>query len=309
MTSTTGQDPHPDVMDISDLAEGILLPLERAAAVSTHLETCMQCAEVLASLREIRDLLGALPEPEPMPADIAARIDAALAAEARGDSPLPHVPRETSLPSQDDTGAADVPRETSGPAAGSSAPGTGSPGPVGRSSAATGPGRGHRRRRHLLVAAASAASVLALGGAVYELASSSGSSRMSADSSAERKASGEDRSGSSAVADQVAQLLGGEGGKTASGGRTSPMLGGKGDTRVAAPNGTVVTVPACVLQATQRTQRPLAAEREPFQGVDSYLVVLPDPADTAQVDAFVVTASCTAGTPGRVLFQDSYPRS
>jgi hypothetical protein len=86
------------------------------------------------------------------------------------------------------------------------------------------------------------------------------------------------------------------------------MLSPHGDTRVAGPGGTVITVPGCVLQATQRIQQPLAAEREPYQGLDSYLVVLPDPADPARVDAFVVSAECTADTPGSVLFQDSYPR-
>ncbi|MFG1805392.1 anti-sigma factor family protein [Streptomyces sp. NPDC049040] len=300
MTSTTGQDPsphedaHPDVMDISDLAEGIL-PTERATDVQAHVESCAQCGDVIASLREIRDLLGDLPEPEPMPADIAARIDTALAAESRLDSTLPHVPRETSLPAQSSNTTADVPRGTSAPA--------------GRPSASTGPGRGSRRRRALLMGTASIAALLALGGMVYELASHSGTSSMNADSSAERKAGAEDRGSSSAVEDQVARLLDGTGGKSAGGGITSPMLSGKGDARVAAPDGSVVTVPACVLQATQRTEKPLAADREAYQGLDSYLVVLPDPADTTRVDAFVVTASCTADTPGQVLFHDSYPRS
>lgn len=162
--------------------------------------------------------------------------------------------------------------------------------------------------------AASAVTVMALGGAVYELASHSGPSSTSADSSAERKSSTQDRGSSSAVGDEVARLLGGSAGgaagsKTAGGGITSPMLGTRGDTRVTAPDGTVVTVPGCVLQATQQSRQPVAADREPFQGVDSFLVVLPDPADPARVDAFVVAASCTGDTPGRVLFQDSYPRS
>lgn len=293
MTSTTDQDPHPDVMEISDLAEGILQP-DRAAEVKTHVASCSVCGEVLVSLREIADLLGELPEPGPMPADVAARIDAALAAEARPDSGLPDVPRGTSLPAQGAPEAADVPRGTSAPA--------------GRPPAATGPGRGHRRRRGLLIGAASAAAVLVLGGMVYELASHSGKNSVSADSSAERKTSAQDRGSSSVVGDEVARLLGAAGGKTGSGGVASPMLGAGGGTRVAAPDGTVVTVPACVLQATRRTQHPLAADREHFQGTDSFLVVLPDPTEASRVDAFVVAAACTPDTPGRVLFQDSYPR-
>jgi hypothetical protein len=294
MTSTTGQDPHPDVMEIADLAEGILPP-ERAAEVRGHVESCVECGEVLASLAEIRGLLSDLPEPEPMPADVAARIDAALAAETRFDSALPHVPRETSLPMQATGEAADVPRGTSAPA--------------GHPSAPTGPGRGRRHRRALLIGAASTAAVLALGGVVYELSSHSGSNAMSADSSAQRKAGAQGRGGgdANAVGDEVARLLDGAGGKSGSGGITSPMLSPRGDARVTGPGGTVITVPGCVLKATQRVQQPLAATREPYEGVDSFLVVFPDP-DATQVDAFVVTAACTADTPGRVLFQGAYPR-
>ncbi|WP_329176942.1 anti-sigma factor family protein [Streptomyces sp. NBC_01477] len=298
MTSTTGQNPHPEVMEISDLAEGIL-PEDRVAAVRAHVESCEECGEVLASLQEIRGLLGALPEPEPMPADVAARIDAALAAEARLDSALPRVPRETSIPAQDAGDSARVPRGTSAPA--------------GRPSAPTGPGRGRRQRRALLIGAASAAAVLALGGAVYELASSGSTRSMSSADSAQRKTNsqdgGENSGSSSVVASEVARLLGRAGGKTGPGGVTSPMLSTNGDARIAAPDGTVAFVPACVLRATGRTQPPLAADREPFQGTDSYLVVLPDPNDSHRVDAYVVTASCTADVTGSVLFQDSFPRS
>ncbi|UWE13536.1 anti-sigma factor family protein [Actinacidiphila bryophytorum] len=300
MTSTTGHGPHPDVMEIADLAEGIL-PSERAAEVRAHVESCAECSEVLASLQEIRGLLGELPEPEPMPADVAARIDAALAAEAAGDTASPDVPRETSLPAPRGGAAADVSRGTSAPVGPPSAP-------AGRPSAPTGPGGGRGRRRALLFVAASAATALALTGAVYELASHSGSSRSNADSSAERKVSAQGGDSSPSVGDEVAQLLGAANGKTGSGGVTSPMLSPHGDTRVTGPGGTVITVPGCVLQATQRTQQPLAAEREPYQGLDSYLVVLPDPADPTRVDAFVVSAECTVDTPGSVLFQDSYPR-
>jgi hypothetical protein len=288
MTSTMGQDPHPDVMEIADLAEGIALP-ERAGEVRAHTESCVQCGEVLASLREIRALLGELPQSEPMPADVAARIDAALAAEARIDAAIPHVPRETSLPAQVAPEAASVPRGTSAPA--------------GRPTAPTGPGRGRRWRRGLLFGAASVASVLALTGVVYELATHSSNSNSNADSSAVQS-SGD----STAVGDEVARLLEAAGGKHGSGGAASPMLGARGDVRVAGPGGTVITVPTCVLRATHRTQQPLAADREPYQGVDSFLIVLPDPADTTRVDAYVIAASCAVDTPGDLLFQDSYPR-
>lgn len=85
MTSATDTAQHPEVSEISDLAEG-LLTASRAAEVRRHLSECELCAEVRDSLEEIRGLLGTLPDPEPMPEDIAARIDAALAAEARTDT-------------------------------------------------------------------------------------------------------------------------------------------------------------------------------------------------------------------------------
>ena len=81
MTSTTDTAGHPDVAEISDLTEG-LLPPSRTADVRRHLDGCALCADVYASLEEIRGLLGTLPGPPRMPADIAGRIDAALAAEA-----------------------------------------------------------------------------------------------------------------------------------------------------------------------------------------------------------------------------------
>ncbi|NUP39526.1 MAG: hypothetical protein HOY76_21565, partial [Streptomyces sp.] len=77
MTSSTDTDEHPEVTEISALAEG-LLPPDRTADVRGHLAACELCADVQASLDEIRSLLGTLPGPVQMPADIAGRIDAAL---------------------------------------------------------------------------------------------------------------------------------------------------------------------------------------------------------------------------------------
>lgn len=81
MTSTTDTAGHPDVAEISDLTEG-LLPPDRTAGVQRHLDECELCADVRASLEEIRGLLGTLPGSQRMPDDVASRIDAALAAEA-----------------------------------------------------------------------------------------------------------------------------------------------------------------------------------------------------------------------------------
>ncbi|MFD8661630.1 anti-sigma factor family protein, partial [Streptomyces globisporus] len=81
MTPTADTAQHPEVSEISDLTEGLLAP-SRTAEVQQHLAQCDLCSEIRDSLEEIRGLLGTMPDPEPMPEDIAARIDAALAAEA-----------------------------------------------------------------------------------------------------------------------------------------------------------------------------------------------------------------------------------
>ena len=90
MTSTTDMAGHPDVTEISDLTEG-LLPPSRTADVRRHLDECELCADVYTSLEEIRGLLGSVPGPTRMPADVAGRIDAALAAEALLDATAPDV--------------------------------------------------------------------------------------------------------------------------------------------------------------------------------------------------------------------------
>ncbi|MEU6550657.1 hypothetical protein ABZ915_10275 [Streptomyces sp. NPDC046915] len=135
MTSTTDAAGHPDVAEISDLTEN-LLPPSRTEEIRRHLEECELCADVHASLEEIRGLLGALPEPPRMPADVADRIDAALAAEA----PVTHVSRETPTPADR---------------------------PAGRPQAATGPGRKDhgrgRRRRTVVLGAVLTAAVLGAG--------------------------------------------------------------------------------------------------------------------------------------------------
>lgn len=103
MTSTTGTGEHPtgehpEVSEISDLTDGLLSP-SRSADVREHLAGCPLCDDVYASLEEIRALLGTLPGPLRMPADVAGRIDAALAAEALLDATAPSgavaVSRET----------------------------------------------------------------------------------------------------------------------------------------------------------------------------------------------------------------------
>lgn len=162
MTSTTDTTRHPDVSEIADLTED-LLPPSRAEDVRGHLADCGICSDVLASLEEIRGLLGTLPDAEPMPADVADRMDAALAEEARGRAPFA-APAST----------ADVSRETEPAVAAKELADR----PAGHSRAATGPGRSavRRRRRNAVLGAALGAAVVSVSVLLLQNVTSSGGS-------------------------------------------------------------------------------------------------------------------------------------
>lgn len=68
---------HLSLDALAELEEGIA---SDAGALTSHLDGCAVCRERAGQLRASRALLSALP-PEPMPADVASRIEAALAAE------------------------------------------------------------------------------------------------------------------------------------------------------------------------------------------------------------------------------------
>ncbi|WP_051942664.1 anti-sigma factor family protein [Streptacidiphilus rugosus] len=81
MSESTVHPAHPEAELISDHIEG-LLSAEESAELTAHLGDCPECREVHDALVELRELLGAEPDPGPMPEDVAARLDAVLAAEA-----------------------------------------------------------------------------------------------------------------------------------------------------------------------------------------------------------------------------------
>lgn len=214
MTSVNGADGHPDVDEISALAEGLLSP-SGAASVRDHLEDCPECADTLAALEEIRELLGAAPAPSPMPLDVAERIDAALAAEALLASTQPEAdsadttpvlggPTPSSAdglpsasgsalshrPARRRTVGAHVSRETSpGGAAGAGA------GARGKRPPGSGPGRERRhaggRRRTIVLGAVFTAVVIGMGSAVLQTMTGSPSDRPSRSSSKNPSSSGQ----------------------------------------------------------------------------------------------------------------------
>ncbi|MFD0683960.1 anti-sigma factor family protein [Actinomadura fibrosa] len=71
---------HLDYDILADLAEG-LLEDDRAASVNAHLDTCAECRDRSADLADVSRILAEAPVPS-MPAELAERIDTAIAAES-----------------------------------------------------------------------------------------------------------------------------------------------------------------------------------------------------------------------------------
>ncbi|MGX1475983.1 UNVERIFIED_CONTAM: anti-sigma factor RsiW [Streptomyces canus] len=299
MTSTTDTAGHPDVAEISDLTEG-LLPASRTADVRRHLDECELCADVLASLEEIRGLLGTLPGPPQMPADVAGRIDAALAAEALLQATAPEV---VSAPAPVET--AHVSRETSPPAAR----------PTGHArTGTTGPGRKDRKRngRRKVAVLGAVFTVAALGfGSVLLSALDDGKPT---DAAHGKPTTSADTFSASGLEKQVSDLLTEK--KTASsGGSQAPHTSmgannvpGSGDPRI------LVTpeVPPCIQNGIHTSDSPLATEDGVYKGTDALLVVLRDPSDSTRVTAYIMDASCVKNAPtgtAKVLLKQSYARS
>ncbi|WP_336321146.1 hypothetical protein [Streptomyces lavendofoliae] len=293
--TTTDTTQHPDVSEISDLTEG-LLPPSRTADVRAHLDNCALCADVRSSLEEIRGLLGTLPGPARMPADVAGRIDAALAAEALLDATAPteaarHVSRETT--------AVPVPAEAEYRDR-----------PAGRPRAATGPGRqrpARRRRRTAVLGAVFGAAAMGVSVLFFQVVRSGDDSSGSKTADTAVSAPEEGRFSGTAVEDRVEALL------------TTPEPPKSARTEKQPPSvdqpstmftQEAVTVPACVQAGTGREERALAAQAGTYEGKAAYLVVLPHATDSSQVQAYVLDASCATRKTARadVLLTHAYPR-
>ncbi|MFG2826613.1 anti-sigma factor family protein [Streptomyces sp. NPDC048434] len=314
MTSTTGTGEHPtgehpEVSEISDLTDGLLSP-SRSADVRHHLAGCPLCDDVYASLEEIRALLGTLPGPIRMPADVAGRIDAALAAEALLDARTPaagaRVSRETA------TATVAVSRETDDAPPSRSMPTTR---PTGRPRRSSGPGRPSPRGRssrsrrwpRILLGSAAAAAVFSFGGLLIQNAAVDGTQaghHGRATATPEKTTEGAAALTAASLGSHVHDLL------ASKGSHKSPDIG----TRTfpeSTLRGGADTIPSCVRLGTGRTEAPLASSHTRYQGKDAYLVVLPDPSDAKRVSAYVVSSSCVSATPpvpGKVLLSHSYQR-
>jgi anti-sigma factor RsiW len=79
---------HHSLDELSDWAADGLEP-GRAAEVGAHVESCPDCAEEVAALREVTQLLAAAPVPA-MPADVFGRLSGVVAAESQRRSAAAH---------------------------------------------------------------------------------------------------------------------------------------------------------------------------------------------------------------------------
>ncbi|MEV8594405.1 hypothetical protein [Streptomyces sp. NPDC052012] len=311
MTSTTGRAEHPDVAEISDLAEG-LLPPGRTADVRRHLDACELCADVHASLEEIRDLLGTMPGPPRMPDEIAGRIDAALAAEALLDARAPETAAEAAptpdvtARAADDDDRAHVSRETARVSRETSPP---TDRPTGRArSATTGPGRkGRLRGRRRIAVLGTVFTVAALGLGSVVLSSTNGSN----DPTEGRETTAADTFSDGKLEKQVSDLLAQSQGK---GGGSRTPFGLESEGSGASPRVLKEpAVPACVREGIGRNDAALATEKGTYEGKEALLVVLPDASDDTRVTAYIVEATCvdnpSSATKAKVLLKHSYTRS
>ncbi|MCH0557028.1 anti-sigma factor [Streptomyces sp. MUM 16J] len=306
MTSLTDTAGHPDVAEISDLTEG-LLPPERSSDVRRHLDTCELCADVHASLEEIRGLLGSVPGAERMPADVAGRIDAALAAEALLNAAAADMQISGSPESRHEDDKRHVSRETAAP----------SVRPAGRTQVATGPGRKGRergrRRRRVILGAVLTVAVLGTGSVILQ----SLAGQSSHTTAHEQPSSSVGPFSGDSLQSQVEGLLttqkspqrGTDSGRSHMGVQSEQS--NPGPTEKANTLIQTAAVPDCVRQAVHRSDTVLGAKTGTYNGKAAYLVVVPDTKDSARVTAYVVDATCVRqqpGSTGKVLLQQSFAR-
>ncbi|MFE6161334.1 hypothetical protein ACFQ7F_20770 [Streptomyces sp. NPDC056486] len=334
MTTTTDSAGHPEVAELSDLAEG-LLPLSRTVDVRRHLDDCTLCADVYDSLEEIRDMLGTLPGPPRMPVDVAGRIDAALAAEALLDSIAPgsvdsidpdpmlrpavavRVSRETS-PGSGERSEPFEPADPFEPSEPSRTPASSPPAdrPAGHSRAATGPGRGSRfrggRRRNVVLGAVFTAAAIGLGSLLIQnVGGDSGGTSDTASGHADSAHAFSEGKLKGQVNDLLAKAptTEPESSKPSFDVRSSPE---SPKDKTLPKRESTVTVPQCIqLGIGDRT--PIAAEEGTYKGKDAYLVVASHDSDSMKVSAFVIDATCvdkssSATAAGKVLLTNSYAR-
>ncbi|MFE6056513.1 hypothetical protein ACFQ6N_37720 [Kitasatospora sp. NPDC056446] len=314
---------HPPVEQLADLSEGLVDSPDTVEALHRHLDGCAECRETLDAFAEVRALLGSVEAP-PMPEDVAARLDAALAEAA---DPFPADPGNGPAAAGRPQEAPSAARRPGTPAPAVRAA-TGPSGPPSRPSArsgpATGPGRPRPRRRFaLLLGAAAALAAVGLGGALLlHPDDRSGGTAVAAGAPSGSAAEQDARSAHTAGTDyrtdrlaaQIQQLLAGS--ESAPGLRATgqakpesvlpaegarPELSSPGSaaptTSPASPAPTAA--PSCPAPAPGV---PLATDRGSYQGAPVDVLVYPVPGRTDLVDVFLRSPDC-----GRIVLHQSVP--
>ncbi|MFI8457974.1 hypothetical protein [Kitasatospora sp. NPDC085464] len=324
---------HPPVDELADLAEGLIDSPAAVEALHRHLADCAECRETVDALAEVQELLGTVETP-PMPADVAARLDAALARAAA----------EAGDEATDVPGAADAPDAAPGarhaavagpqePSPGRR-PGTPAPparaasgrsAPSSRPAAPTGPGRPRPRRRFaLLLGAAAALAAVGIGGAVLlhpddRAGGTAVSAGAPADTTAAAAQNGRTPHAASAgtvyradvLATQIQQLLARSGNAaTAPGPQPTgqaepqsvlPAEGARPELSSPAPSSSASPAPSpgCPAPAPGA---PVATDRGSFDGAPVDVLVYPVPGRPDLVDVYLRAPDC-----GRIVLHQSVP--
>lgn len=292
---------HPDADALSELDAGLLDDTAEAAQLQDHVAGCRRCADLLLLLRDTHRLLAGLPAVA-IPAEVAARIDAALAAETTS-----------------------APRTAEAPVASTiTAPAT-SPGSVTVLSTARRGGRSAARRRWLPGAGAVAAGVAVLLAGAVGLGALQ---QRGGHSAATSRAAGAGAPHRTAAVPAAPVVTGRDyTPATLDDGVRSLLAAGSTPKRTPAPlfehspgqsdRGSAVqpvdpalnrlrqpaALGACVAELAGNPRiAALAVELARFQGRPAAVVVLPDP-DPAKVRAWVVGPACGPGQADVLRFQ------
>lgn len=288
------KDQHPTAAEIAALGEDLLEEAE-GARVHAHVEQCTTCSGTVADLRILRSELASLYPDQPMPEDLAARIDDALAEES------PSVSRETR----------DVPRRRMYLLAAAGAVVALSVGAIVVQTAGS-----SGDEKPVADAAAGAASdetrdeehgEEAAGAAADEPTEDAAESRLEADV---RELLAESDDADALNADELHPL------DDTSTSEADVLSDEDGEQQEEAdpdhsPAEGTESLPSCVSSVINRSESPLAATDDyRHEGTSSYLVVLPHSGDPSVIDAYVVDAACADSSPPSdedVLEKRSYP--
>lgn len=342
MSDSTLHPAHPDVELLAEHAEELLSP-EQSAELTEHLTTCADCRETYAALSELTALLGDEPAPGPMPEDVAARIDAALAAER--EQPTADADSTNADSTNADSAEGGLDAEADADAeADRHAEGRGGSRrrPAGERPGDNRPRNRSRRSARMRRALATLAIFIAAGG--IGVAVSRGGDLDSTDSPSTSAAGGNATAPSpkalaapvydftqANLATEVQRLasethlhVSGHAAGTAPTtsasatpfgtpfASTSPSgVGGtvipSGGAESPSPASAQPTAPACVLQATKQTQPPAVQGLGTYLGVEVFALLYPSPTDPAHTwDVYLVQNSCSAPL---VLLHQAVPRT